>query len=117
MADNIFYRRPTGIKTEVINVAAASGDATILAAQGAGKIIRIYRLIVTNVTLANTITVKRGATALTGPMGFAINGSLVLDASIEWVPWFTTGPNEAFILNNTAVSALGGCFTYSVETV
>lgn len=115
MTDNIYYRRPTGIKTDPVAVVAASGDATVIAAQGVGKIIRVYRLVVYNTTLANNVTVKRGSTALTGAITLNVGGSLVLDATIEWIPWFTTGPNEAFILNNSAVSALGGCVTYSVE--
>lgn len=107
--------RPTGILSIDITVGAASGDATIIAAGGAGKVIRVYRMVVSS-SIANTLTVKSGSTALTGAIGMAAASPMVLDVATEWTPWFVTGPNEAFILNNSAIAALGGHVTYSVET-
>lgn len=109
-------RRPTGLQAIDITVGAASGDQTIIAAPGAGKVIRVYRLLV-SCSIANNLTVKSGAgTALTGAIPLAATAPLLLDIAAEWTPWFVLDPNTAFMLNNSAVAALGGHVTYSVET-
>ena len=87
----------------VINTAAA-GDTTLVAAV-AGQTTRVHRIWFV-VGGATTLTLRRGATALTGPMPFNGPGSFVLDFSER--PHFVTGVNEAFILASTSAVQVSG---------
>jgi hypothetical protein len=96
-------RATAGVTGAVVNTAAA-GDTTLVAAV-AGQTTRVHRIWFV-VGGATTLTLRRGATALTGPMPFNGPGSFVLDFSER--PHFVTGVNEAFILASTSAAQVSG---------
>lgn len=88
---------------------ATSGNNTIVAAV-AGKVVKVYRMTLT-VGGATNITLYNGATALTGPIPLATNGSYVLDFS--GIPWYTTTASNAFIINSSAAVQVSGALDYT----
>jgi hypothetical protein len=56
------------------------------------------------------VTLKDGATALTGAIPMKANGSFVLDPNEH--PWFTTTPGNDFILNLSGVAQTSGRLYY-----
>ncbi len=84
--------------------AAASGDAVAVTAVP-GQTTKVYRLLLVAAG-ATTITIKDGATALTGPMSLAANEAMVLDFDGE--PWFTGSVNTNFIVNSSAAVQISG---------
>ena len=98
------------LTSTVINFAAA-GDSTVIAAGGTGKVNRVYRIFFV-VGGSTTITIKRGSTALTGPMPLVGNQAFVLDFEAE--PWFECADNEPFIINSSAAVQVSGTI-YSTQ--
>ena len=83
---------------------SGSGDNTLVSATSS-QTTKVYRLFVVS-ACAQNLTFKSASTTLTGAMPVPANGSIVLDFSTR--PWFTTGTNEAFILNASASCQVSG---------
>lgn len=98
----------------VIDV-AASGDNTLLAAQGSGNKIRVYAAML---VAAGTVTVRfesgASGTALTGQMNLVANTGFVLP--FNPLGWFETGANALLNLELSGAVSVDGCFTYSIVT-
>lgn len=93
--------------------AAASGDNTLVAAQGAGNAIRVHQLFL---IAAGTVNVRfesgAGGTALTGQMNLVANTGFVLPFSP--VPWFVTSDNALLNLELSAAVSVDGALVYTV---
>lgn len=102
---------------EAIVDSASSGDNVIVTGV-AGRVIEVYRLFFV-CDVAMLVTVKDGvATALTGAMSMQASGAIVLDAYDAGipVPWFTTSPGNAFIINTTGGVGIRGRCYYTSRT-
>ena len=89
-----------------------SGDIAAPGAQGAGQIIRVYKLFIV-CTGATSITFKNGSTALSGAMALAANGAITLD--LDGQPWFVCSPNAAFNINSSGSTQVSGAVYYTVN--
>jgi hypothetical protein len=97
-----------------INV-AASGDNTLLAAQGAGNKIRVHQLfLMADAPVLARLESGAGGTALTGHEPLIANTGFVLPYSP--VGWFETAANTLFNLELSAAVNVDGCFVYTVVT-
>lgn len=76
-----------------VNVSASGANVLIPAV--AGKVISVYRLIIT-FAVATTVTFDDGSTPLTGALVLYAGGSITLDYQAE--PWFTTTAGNAFVM-------------------
>jgi hypothetical protein len=94
---------------------ATSGDNTLLAAQGAGKKIRVLSCFLI-AAAAVTVRFESGAsgTALTGAMNVAANGGFVLP--YNEFGWFETGANALLNLELGGAQSVDGGFSYVVVT-
>lgn len=86
----------------------SSGDLSLVVATTA-KSTKFYRLLLV-AAASTTITVKDGATTLTGAITLGTGGSIILDYSGE--PWWTGSVNTAFIINNSAAVQISGTAYY-----
>lgn len=94
--------------------AAATGDKTLVAAQGAGKKIIVTSFILSSDT-DTTYQFKTGSTALGPPIPVAAR--IPAGASFLPEPLIKTNANEALVINSSA-TITGGCWiTYRVTTV
>jgi hypothetical protein len=82
---------------------AAGGDIPIVAAV-AGKVVRVYRVLIIP-TAAATLTWKDGTTVVSGPLAVAINGIYNLEFTGE--PWYFSSVGATINLNSTAVQISG----------
>jgi hypothetical protein len=96
---------------------ATTGENVLVAAE-VGQIIQVWQLFV--VVDADTVLTVRsgvGGTDLTGPMAMKANGAIVLDPVGDHRdpsrPWFTTGPGEAFVIDQSGSAQLSGRLYYS----
>lgn len=93
----------------IINT-SSSGDTTLLAAQGAGKIIRVLEYVIVS-SDDTTVYLKDGAgNRLTGDL-YATNvaaGGISASGEVKAGGLFDCAPNTALILNNSAAVAIGG---------
>lgn len=94
---------------------AVSGDNTLVAAQGAGNMIRVHQCILV-CAAAMTVRFESGAggAPLTGQMQFAANAGFVLPFSP--VGWFTTAANALLNLELSSAVSVDGVLKYSVVT-
>lgn len=106
-------RNRVDLMTRATVSTTGSGDKTIVAAV-AGKIIRVHRLVVT-VASATDLTAKSGSTALSGVLQLGDKGNIVFSQE-DGLPWFETALGEAFVINTSAASAMGGFIDYTTET-
>lgn len=97
--------------TAIININTI-GNNTIIAAPGAGLMIKITSIVFV-CTGAVTVTLYSGTTALTGAMSFAANGGI--DFGSDLFP-LTLGTNEAFIINLGGGTQVSGFAEYIVGT-
>lgn len=84
---------------------SASGDATIVAAGGVGKVTQVLAMVL-SVAGATAITAKQGSAALTGAMSLATG--VPLNLPFTGVPYFVTAANAAFILNSSNAVQVSG---------
>lgn len=95
--------------------AAASGDNTLVAAQGAGNKIRVHQLYLVS---AGTVTVRfesgAAGTALSGQMNLVANTGFVLPYSP--IGWFETAANVLLNLELSGAISVDGGFAYTVVT-
>lgn len=91
----------------VINSSAATVPAV---AAISGNIIRVYKIFFV-VGGTTNLTFEDGSTALSGPMPFVANGSLVLD--MNGTPWFTTSSGNAFNILNSGAASVNGTVYYT----
>ena len=94
--------------SEAIIGFSTSGDQPVVSATSS-QTTRVHRLFLVAAG-ATTITFKSASTGLTGAITLTAGGSIVLDVSSE--PWFTTGANEAFIINSSAAVQISGRLYY-----
>lgn len=85
-----------------------TGDNTIVSGV-AGQTIRVFRLFFICSTATN-ITVKDGATALTGAMNFSANQGMALDLSNE--SYFVTSGGNNLVLNQSGTAQCSGTAYY-----
>lgn len=94
---------------------ATSGDNTLLAAQGAGKKIRVLSLFG---VAAGAVNVRfesgAGGTALTGVMNIAANGGFVLP--YNEFGWFETAANALLNLELSGAVSFDGGFSFVIVT-
>lgn len=96
---------------------ADNGDNTILAAQGAGKVIRVLAYVLVG---AGTVAAKwksGASTDLTGPMSLVAASNLVAPPCISpgiRPAYFETAANEALVLNLSGAVAVNGHILYEV---
>lgn len=93
---------------------SASGDNVILAASSPDRVFGVYRLFFVLGATAADITIKRGATALSGAVPMLGYGAFMLDFTEEH--WFATLPGEDFIINLSAATQLAGTVYYTERT-
>lgn len=84
--------------------ATASGDTTIVAAQGAGKKI-LPLMVVVSTDTAVTIKFRSNSTDITAPIYMAANSTGVLDPRL--VEILLTAANEALKINLSATANVG----------
>lgn len=93
---------------------SATGDNVIVAGVPDQRV-KVYSLFFV-VSADTMVTIKDGAgIVLAGPMAMKANGSVVLDyreEAGEPIPWFTTSPGNAFIINQSGVAQVGGKLDY-----
>jgi hypothetical protein len=83
---------------------SASGDNTVIAGVS-GQFIKVLQFLLV-AGGATTLTLKSGASLLSGPMALAANSVLTL--SYFQLPLQTIGPGDAFVLNSSAAVSVGG---------
>lgn len=88
------------------------GSNAIVAAQGAGKTIRVLAVTVV-AAAANSIRFLSAATSISALFALAANGGLVLARNRDG--WIETAANEALNLNLSAGTAVGVQLTYVVR--
>lgn len=99
---------PAGLQEAVININTATDHD--LVAGVSGQVIKIWKLFFrANGDL--TVTIKDGATALTGAMDFAQGGSFTLPKDTD--PWFTLAANSPFRLTVAQAVQLSGRVYYT----
>ena len=94
-----------------------TGDNTIVAAV-AGKTIQVYGLVLVVTTTAVALTIKDGATALTGPMTVLAGTPLVLGLPIgaDSAPLFATSSvANAFVIGQGAGASQVSGICYFVQ--
>jgi len=91
---------------------AASGDNTIIAAQGAGNKIRVIAIVLV-VAAAVVVTFKSATTLISGDMSFAANGGFSVASEYGVLQG---AANEAFIINLSGAIAASGFILYTVVT-
>src|SRR5678816_3371905 len=88
-----------------------TGDNTVVAALSNGQI-NVYGILFT-VDAATNITVKSGATALTGALVFTGNGSsMTLELNMD-EPYFYCPTNTPFIMNQSGTAQVSGVAYYT----
>jgi hypothetical protein len=102
------------IKRAFVN-ASAAGDNAIVAAPGAGIMIRVISLVAVAGAVANTLTMRSGTTAISAGFPIAANGGMVLNENSSG--WFQTAANEALNVNLSGSTAMGVSITYVLTTV
>ena len=92
--------------------ASSAGDNTLVAAAGAGIKVRVISLVLSASGGANDVRLESGAsgTALTGVIGLADNGQLVLPYNPAG--WCETAANGLLNLELSAGTAVGGVLGY-----
>lgn len=105
----ISFQKPTtsGLSEAKIDF-VATGDNTIVAAVAA-QTTRLHRIFFV-VSADTNVTIKDGATALTGVITMKAGGSFVLD--MDGDPWFTGSTNTNFIINQSGTAQISGRMYY-----
>ena len=111
LMNNLTAVTPVHVAVDV----AASGDNTLVAAQGSGNIILVHQVVL---VAASAVTVRfesgAGGTALTGQMQLAANSGFVLPFSPTG--WFKTASNTLLNLELSGAVSVDGNLQYSVVT-
>lgn len=94
-----------------VEIAAASGDQTILSAIS-GKKIKVLGYVLVSDTGTALRWESGGSTNISGNMTVAANGG-VSAAPTEW-GWMTTLDGESLVLNVGTASTVGGHVTYAI---
>jgi hypothetical protein len=100
--------------------AVAAGTQTLIAAQGAGVIIRVYKMFLVMSaalsTTAFTVQFQDGVpTNLSGALPFTGFGSITLNNDGQ--PWFECTANQAFNLANSATLTIAGTIYYTATAL
>jgi hypothetical protein len=94
----------------VIN-AAAAGNNTIVAAQGAGVKIRVVGFFLLNTTaLIATFQSGAGGAAITGPL--ALQTGQYINSGFSTQGWFETAANALLNLNLSAATQVSGAISW-----
>ena len=101
------------LKQLPIDVSAA-GDNVVIPSTQPDRVFSVYRIFFVLGTTAANVTIKRGATPLTGPMPMTGYGAFTLDFTEEH--WFATEPGENFIINLSAATECAGTVYYTERT-
>jgi hypothetical protein len=100
-------------------ISAASGTTAVVAAQGAGKRIKVLRVMVMSKAAAD-VKFQSASTDITGTMGLAAGGGwrdgISRNADDPDDCLFQTAANEALNINQSAASTVGGYIAYVVGT-
>jgi len=84
--------------------ASLIGNTAVVAAQGAGVLIRVLSLVVVT-TLANTVKFQSATTDITAGFPLGANGGMVLNNNSHG--WFQTAANAALNINLSVATATG----------
>lgn len=103
---------PYPFKLSEVGVNIATGTTTAVVAAVAGKIIRVYKVLLV-AAAAQTLNIEDGATPLTNVMTFATGIPLVLE--FDQAPWFTTTAGNALNFVTTTTGQLSGRVYYNIE--
>lgn len=107
---SIQYAIPTSDDlSEAVIDFSATGATTVIAGVS-GQTIRVFRLFFI-VGAATNVTIRDGATSLTGAENFAANGGQTLDH--DGRPWFTTSAGNGFVLNQSGTAQISGRVYYT----
>jgi len=88
-----------------------TGDNTVVAANAQGQI-HVHGILFT-VDAATNITIKSGATLLTGALVFTGSGSsMTLEINMD-EPYFSCPTNTAFIMNQSGTAQVSGVLHYT----
>lgn len=108
---NIFiaFRKPTTSELAEAKIDfSTTGDNTIVAAVAA-QTIRLHKIFFV-VSADTNITIKDGASGLTGVITMKAGGSFVLD--MDGDPWFTCSTNTALVINQSGTAQISGRVYY-----
>lgn len=100
-----------GKLNKVISISGAT-DNVVIAAQGAGRAIRIHQLSLVASGGANTFTLKSGSSAITGANDLAADGQYQTGDSPDGL--YTTGYDEAFVITLVNATLVTGSLKYSI---
>ena len=106
---------PLPVQRATVSVSSSGDNSATIAAPGSGKklVILSYFLVAAG---AITVTLKGGATALTGAMPIAANGSGIADRDPA-IGLFDLAENTAFVINLGSAVAVTGYVSYVVDDV
>jgi len=102
------YTAMTTTKSSVAVSFNSTGDNTILAVAG-GTTARIYRVEIT-ADAATNITLKLGATSLTGAIPVGINGSLSFNSELS--PLWAGGDGDDIVINQSGTANVRGFISH-----
>lgn len=96
-------RTTSRLTSATISISTATSTSVVAAASG--QTVRVYSIIL-NVAGTQGVTIKDGATALTGDIALSTGGGFILDPQPD--PWFiTTAGNALVITTDSAVQTSG----------
>ena len=104
-------RAPKGLTLAAFNFASIA-DQDLVAAAGAGKVNKIWKLWLV-VDGDTSIAIKDGATVKLGPFNYAQGG--VIEWLMDEEPWFITSANTPFRLTLGLAVQCGGIIGYTQE--
>lgn len=93
---------------------ATSGNTAVVAAPGAGLMVRVVSMALI-VGSANNVKFQSATTDITALFQFAANGGMVLPDNKDG--WFQTAANEALNINLSASTAVGYQINYVITQV
>lgn len=94
---------------------SSSGNTLVVAAAGAGIMIRVLSIVVINGATSNSVKFQSGTTDITCLFAYAGNGGMVLDHNKAG--HFQTAANEALNINLSGASAVGYQLNYQLTQV
>ena len=94
---------------------SSSGNTAVVAAAGAGIMIRVLSLVIVNGATANSIKFQSATTDITCLFAFGANGGMVLDHNKAG--HFQTAANEALNINLSGATAVGYLLNYQLTQV
>lgn len=105
----VVRQAPAGLLEAIVDF-ATSGNHNVIAALGAGIVVKIWKLVLWS-NGAQALSIRDGATPLMGVIDLAQGGQFKLDRDAD--PWFTLTANSPFNLNTDQAQQLSGRVYYT----